>query len=49
MMRKYKITYNGNLEVEIEAYSKYDAKKRFYRQFPEAQIVRVEEVPDEQR
>jgi hypothetical protein len=51
MLRKYKITYvkvettreqPNQLSVEIEAASKYDAKKKFYHQHPECEIVRVE-------
>lgn len=44
LMRKFKITYNGNLETEIEAFSKYNAKQKFYSKFPRATIVSVEEV-----
>lgn len=47
MFKKYKITYVGALShrtVKIEAISKYDAKQRFYRQHPNAEIVKVEEV-----
>ena len=47
-MRKiYKITYVGALSqrtVKIEASSKYDAKQRFYRQHPSAEIIKVEEL-----
>lgn len=49
MTRKFKITYNGNLEVRITAFSKYDAKQHFYRLFPGAKIIRIEEVADEQK
>ena len=46
-MRKiYIVTYKKVLiehEYEIEATSKYDAKKRFYRLFPRYEIVRVRE------
>jgi hypothetical protein len=47
MLKKYKITYRAvfmHRTVEIEATSKYDAKQRFYRQYPEAEIVSVEVV-----
>ena len=47
MLRKYKITYVGALSlrtVKIEATSKYDAKQKFYRQHPYAEIVKVEVV-----
>lgn len=47
MLRKFKVTYRALLKqrtVEIEAYSKYDAKKRFYRTYPKYEIVIIEEV-----
>lgn len=44
MIRKFKITYNGNLEIEIAACSKYDAKQKFYAKFPHATIISIEEV-----
>lgn len=49
MLKKYKITYVGALShrtVKIEASSKYDAKQKFYRQHPRAEIVKVEEVTE---
>lgn len=46
LMRKYKIIYNGNLEVEIEAFSKYNAKQKFYAKFPRATIIFVKEVEE---
>lgn len=46
MIRKYKITYNGNLEIEIEASSKYNAKQKFYAKFPRATIISIEEVKE---
>ena len=48
-MRKFKIVYwqNGNKRVEeIEAYSKYNAKTRFYLNNPHADIIRIEEVTE---
>lgn len=45
--RKFKITYKVILKpktVEITAFSKYDAKKRFYNMFPNATIISIEEV-----
>lgn len=45
-MREFKITYNKNLEVRITAFSKYDAKQHFYRLFPSAKIIRIEEVKE---
>jgi hypothetical protein len=47
MLKKYRITYVGALSqrsVKIEATSKYDAKQRFYRQHPRAEIIKIEEV-----
>ena len=55
MIRKFKITYTSpNREatqppVEVLAASKYDAKSKFYHKHPDAEIVKVEEVSDEQR
>lgn len=49
MLKKYKITYIASgrqREVVITATSKYDAKQRFYRQYPKCEIVRVEDVSD---
>ena len=42
--RIFKITYDSNLEIEIVACSKYDAKQRFYTKFPNATIISIEEV-----
>lgn len=47
MLRKFKVTYRAVLKhrtIEIEAYSKYDAKQKFYRQYPKYEIVGIEEV-----
>lgn len=47
MLKKYKITYRAikkNGSVEIEAFSKYDAKQRFYRTYPQYEIISIEEV-----
>ena len=52
MPRKFKITYRAVLKhrtVVMDAFSKYDAKQRFYRTYPKYEIVQVEEVSDEQR
>lgn len=49
-MRKFKVYYwhNGNKKVEeIEAYSKYNAKVRFYLTHPADDIIRIEEVTEE--
>lgn len=49
-MRKFKVYYwhNGNKMIEeIEAYSKYNAKARFYLLHPADDIIRIEEVTEE--
>lgn len=49
MLRKFKITYKwivGHRTIEIEAYSKYNAKKRFYVMHPKSEVVKIEEVED---
>ena len=50
MLRKFKVTYRAVLKhrtVEIQAFSKYDAKQRFYRTYPKYEIVSIEEVAGE--
>lgn len=50
MLRKFKITYRAVLKhrtVEMQAFSKYDAKQRFKRTYPKYEIIKVEEVSDE--
>lgn len=45
MLRKYKITYRVGLRlrtITIEATSKYNAKQRFYIQYPKYEIVKME-------
>ena len=47
MIKKYKITYSAVLKkstVVMEAFSKYDAKQRFYRIYPKYEIIKVEEM-----
>ena len=51
IQKKFKITYTKDttrgqklLSVEIEASSKYDAKMKFYKRFPRAEIVKAEEI-----
>ena len=46
---EYVITYTKGLPTrtykeKLIAYSKYDAKKRFYQKYPRYDIVKVEEV-----
>ena len=47
MIRKYKITYRAVLKhrtVVMEAFSKYDAKQRFYRTYPKYELISVKEM-----
>lgn len=47
MIKKYKITYRAVIKcrsVVMDAFSKYDAKQRFYRTYPKYEIVTVEEA-----
>ena len=49
MIRKFKITFRAVLKhrtVEMEAFSKYDAKQRFYRIYPKYEIIQIEEVQE---
>lgn len=46
MPKTFKITYRAVLKhrtTKIEAFSKYDAKQRFYRMFPKYEIIKIEE------
>lgn len=50
MLKKYKITYRVGQSlrtVTIEASSKYNAKQKFYIQYPKYEIVRTEVVEDD--
>lgn len=50
MLRTFKITYRAvhkHRTLELEAFSKYDAKKRFKRQYPEYEIINIEEAANE--
>ena len=47
MLRTFKVIYRAvkkQGEMEIEAFSKYDAKQRFKRTYPKYEIVQIEEV-----
>ena len=47
MLRKFKVTYRAVLKhrtMEIQAFSKYDAKQRFYRTYPKYEIIQIEEA-----
>ena len=49
MIRKFKITYRAVLKhrtVIMDAFSKYDAKQRFYRTYPKYEVVHIEEVEE---
>lgn len=49
MIRKYKVTYRAVIKhrtVVLEAFSKYDAKQRFYRTYPQYEIIKIEEVQE---
>ena len=49
MLRKFKITYRAVLKhrtLELEAFSKYDAKKRFKRTYPNYEIIKIEEIQE---
>ena len=50
MLRKYKITYRVGLRLRtimIEATSKYNAKQRFYIQYPKYEIIKTEVIEDD--
>ena len=47
MLRKFKVTYRAVLKhrtMEIQAFSKYDAKQRFKRTYPKYEIIQIEEI-----
>ena len=55
MLRIFEITYivvettlkpPQHHTVEVKAYSKYNAKKRFYRMYPQCDIIKIKEVND---
>ena len=49
MLRKFKVTYRAvkkHSSVEIEAFSKYDAKQRFKRTYPKYEVIQIEEVEE---
>jgi hypothetical protein len=50
MLRKFKVNYKAVRKegtMEIDAFSKYDAKQRFYRTYPKYEVISIEEVSDE--
>lgn len=49
MLRKFKVTYRAVKKydaVEIKAFSKYDAKVRFKRTYPQYEVVMIKEVEE---
>lgn len=47
MIKKYRITYRAVIKhrtVVMDAFSKYDAKQRFYRTYPDKEIISITEV-----
>ena len=47
--KTFLITYREVLKhrtIKIEAFSKYDAKQRFYRRYPKYEIIKIEEVEE---
>lgn len=47
MLRKFKVTYHAVKKydaIEIQAFSKYDAKRRFQKTYPQYEVVMVKEV-----
>lgn len=52
MIKKYKITYRAVIKhrsVVMDAFSKYDAKQRFYRTYPGKEIISIEETDNESK
>jgi hypothetical protein len=48
-VRTFIVTYRAVLKhrtIKIEAFSKYDAKQRFYRMYPQYEIIKIEEVEE---
>ena len=49
MKKKYEVTYRAVLHHRtkiIEATSKYDAKQRFYRKYPNYEVISIVEVEE---
>lgn len=49
MLRKFKVTYRAVKKyyaTEIQAFSRYDAKNRFKRTYPQYEVVMVKEVEE---
>lgn len=49
MLRKFKVNYKAVKKkgiVEIDAFSKYDAKQRFKRTYPQYEVISIEEAKE---
>ena len=49
MIKKYKITYRAvknHRSVIMKAFSKYDAKHKFFKLYPDKEIISIEEAED---
>lgn len=49
MLRKFKVKYRAVRRegiAEIDPFSKYDAKQRFYRTYPKYEVISIEEVEE---
>ena len=49
MPRTFKVTYKAVKKydsMEIKAFSKYDAKRRFQNAYPQYEVVMIKEVED---
>lgn len=49
MLRKFKVNYKAVHKkgtMEIDAFSKYDAKQRFKRNNPQYEVIKVKEVTE---
>ena len=52
MIKKYKITYRAVIKhrsVVMDAFSKSDAKRRFYQTYPDKEILSIEETDNESK
>ena len=53
MQRKFKITFitpqGRKKEVVLEATSKYDAKLRFYRTYPNYEVITIKEITGDEQ
>ena len=52
MLRKFKVNYKAVKRegvAEIDAFSKYDAKRRFQNAYPQYEVVMVKEVENDEK